>query len=101
MLGVITMSKQRTPDGPAPEVYDTEKIIDVHSLEADPSFDSKKVREVKSYVPHSKSTFRSNDTIAQNENNSNPTWGIPTLAKFAHADTKKDVDVYDYRGKID
>jgi len=95
------MSNQRTPDDPALEVYDTEKIIDIHSLEADPSFDSKKVREVKSYVPHSKSTFSSNDTISQNENNSNPTWGIPTLAKFAHADTKKDVDVYDYRGKID
>lgn|GEM_PF-5886238 len=67
------MSKQRTPDGPAPKVYDTEKIFDIHSLEADPSFDSKKVREVKSYVPHLKSTFSSNDTITQNENNSNPT----------------------------
>ncbi|BCZ47804.1 hypothetical protein psyc5s11_38710 [Clostridium gelidum] len=95
------MSKQRTPDGPAPKVYDTEKIIDIHSLESDPSFDSKKVREVKSYVAHSKSTFSSNDTIAQNENSSNPTWGIPTLAKFAHANTKKDVDVYDVRGKLD
>lgn len=95
------MSKQRTPDGPAPKVYDTEKIIDIHSLESDPSFDSKKVREVKSYVPHSTSTFSSNDTTAQNENDSNPTWGIPTLAKFAHADKKKDVDVYDVRGKLD
>ena len=52
-------------------------------------------------MPHSKSTFSSNDTIAQNENNSNPTLGILTLAKFAHADTKKDVDVYDVRGKLD
>ena len=52
-------------------------------------------------MPHSKSTFSSNDTIAQNENNSNPTWGIPTLAKFANADTKKEVDVYDVRGKLD
>ena len=101
MLGVITVSKQRTPDGPAPKVYDTEKIIDIHSMESDPSFDSKKVREVKSYVPHSKSTFTSNNTITQNNNDSNPTWGIPTLAKFSDADTKKDVDVYDYRGKLD
>lgn len=101
MLGVITLSKQRTPDGPAPEVYDTEKIIDIHSSEADPSFDSKKVREVKSYVPHSNSTFSSSDANTQNENDSNPTWGIPTLAKFSHADKKKNVDVYDYRGKLD
>lgn len=100
MLGVITVSKQETSDGSAPKIYDTEKIIDIHSQESDPSFDSKKVREVKSYVPHSKSTFSSNDTLAQNENNSNPTWGIPTLAKFAHSDTKKDVDVYDVRGKL-
>ena len=52
-------------------------------------------------MPHSKSTFSSNDTIAQNENNSNPSWGIPTLAKFAHADKKKEIDVYDVRGKLD
>ena len=95
------MSRRRTSDGPSPKFYDTEKIIDIHSEESDPSLDSKKVREVKSYVPHSKSMFSSSDAIAKNEDNSNPTWGIPTIAKFSHADTKKDVDVYDYRGKLD
>lgn len=102
MLGVISMSKQRTPDGPNPKLYDSEKIIDIHpsELESDPTLDSKKVREVKSYTPHLKYTNNSNDKDIKNENNSDPSWGIPTLAKFAHADKNEDVNVYDYRGKL-
>jgi hypothetical protein len=95
------MSEQRTPDGPAPKVYDTEKIIDIHSPEWDPSLDSRKVREAKSYVPHMNSTNSFSDAGAKNENKPDATWGIPTLAKFSHADSHKDVDVYDYRGKLD
>lgn len=95
------MSRQRTPDGPDPKVYDTEKIIDIHSPECDPSLDSKKVREVKSYIPQLKHTHSSSDEGAKNENNSDSTTeGIPTLAKFSHSDKNKDVDVYDYRGKL-
>ncbi|MDR3596273.1 hypothetical protein [Clostridium sp.] len=94
------MSKQRTPDGPAPKVYDTEKIIDIHSPEWDPSLDSKKVREVKSYIPHTSSTHNSSDAGAKNENNPNDTWGIPTLAKSSDSDKNKCVDIYDYRGKL-
>lgn len=101
MLGVITMSKQRTSDGSSPKVYDTEKIIDIHSTEWDPSLDSKKVREVKSYTPHAISSNNSSDAGAKNENKPYDSWGIPTLAKFAHVDEHKDVDVYDYRGKLD
>lgn len=94
------MSKQRTPDGPAPEVYDTEKIIDIHSTEWDPSLDSKKVRQVKSYNPHAIPANNSSDAGAKNENKPNDTWGIPTLAKFSHADENKATDVYDYHGKL-
>lgn len=94
------MSRQRTPDGPAPKVYDTEKIIDIHSTEWDPSLDSKKVHEVKNYTTNSHFTSNYSDAGAKNENKPNASWGIPTLAKFAHADEHKDVDVYDYHGKL-
>jgi hypothetical protein len=47
------------------------------------------------------STNSFSDAGAKNENKPDATWGIPTLAKFSHADSHKDVDVYDYRGKLD
>ncbi|OPJ65439.1 hypothetical protein [Clostridium chromiireducens] len=46
------MAKEKITEGPIPEVYDIEKIIDIHSSEADPSFDSKKVQEATGKSPH-------------------------------------------------
>lgn len=89
------MSKQNTPDGPSPKIYDTEKIIDIHSSESDPTLDSKKVREINSHMSPSKYSKTSTD-----EKHSDLTSGLPTLAKFSDSDKNKDVDIYDYRGKL-
>jgi hypothetical protein len=101
MLGVINVNKEKTPVADVPKIYDTEKIIDIHSTECDPSLDSKKVRQVKSYAPHAVPGNTSSDAGAKNENKPDASWGIPTLAKFSHVKENKNVDVYDYHGKLD
>lgn len=68
------MDKEKLFDSPIPEVYDTEKIIDIHSPEADPSFDAKKVREATKGNPHSKDPLNS-----ASKNNSTRTEGVPIL----------------------
>lgn len=94
------MSKQLTPDGSAPKVYDTEKIIDIHSLESDPSFDSKKVRQVKSYTPHLKYTNNSNYISDKNDSNITNSKRKYTLENPTEQNANDDIDLYDYRGKL-
>ncbi|EKQ57463.1 MULTISPECIES: hypothetical protein [unclassified Clostridium] len=60
------MGKEKITEGPIPEVYDTEKMIDIHSYEDDPSLDSEKIRYVKSHEPRSKYTHGSNDINPNN-----------------------------------
>lgn len=48
------MSKEKLPNSRIPDIYDVEKIIDIHSSDADPSFDAKKVREATKKSSHSK-----------------------------------------------
>lgn len=72
------MSKQNTADDPSSKVYDTEKIIDFHSSEFDPSFESEKVRQVNSHLSPSKYIKNLN-----NENHLNSTWELPTLAGYS------------------
>lgn len=95
------MSKQETNDGPAPKVYDTEKIIDIHSSESDPSLDSKKVRQAKSYTPHLKYTNNSTNIDTCNKNNSDSSDIMSNFAKNSQSNKGKDVDVYDSRGHLD
>ncbi|EHI99838.1 hypothetical protein CDLVIII_3265 [Clostridium sp. DL-VIII] len=89
------MSKQNTPDGPSPKIYDTEKIIDIHSSEFDPSFNSKKVRQVNSHLSPSKYTKNSN-----NKNNLNSTSELSTFAGYSDSNKNKKTNVYDYHGKL-
>lgn len=55
------MSRGKKSDNVTPNIYDTEKLIDIHSSEADPSFDAKKVREVTKSVTRSKDPYNSSD----------------------------------------
>lgn len=73
------MDKEKLFDSPIPEVYDTEKIIDIHSSEADPSFDAEKVREATKRGPRSKNTPNSDSKTSNNKNNSARTEGVPIL----------------------
>lgn len=92
------MSKQNTPDGPSPKIYDTEKIIDIHSSEFDPSFNSKKVRQVNSHLSPSKYTKNSNNN--NNKNNLNSTSELSTFAGYSDSNKNKKTNVYDYHGKL-
>ncbi len=89
------MSKQNTPDGPSPKIYDTEKIIDIHSSEFDPSFNSEKVRLVNSHLSPSKYTNSLN-----NKNSLNSTYDLSTLAGYSDSNKNKKTNVYDYHGKL-
>lgn len=73
------MDKEKLFDSPIPEVYDTEKIIDIHSPEADPSFDAKKVREATKGNPRSKDPLNSASKNSSGKNNSTRTEGVPIL----------------------
>lgn len=73
------MDKEKLFDSPIPEVYDTEKIIDIHSSEADPSLDAKKVREATKGEPRSKAPLNAASKNYSSKNRSNRTEGVPTL----------------------
>jgi hypothetical protein len=99
MLGVIAVSKEKVSNDKTPSVYDTEKIIDIHSSEWDPSLDSKKVRDVNSYVSRSKYTHGSNDINPVNKNSSDTTERIPSSVRYSDSDIYKDDDEFDYQGE--
>lgn len=94
------MTKVKISNDKTPNVYDVEKIIDIHSSEADPSLDSKKVREVNSHVSRSKYTHSSSDISPVNKKGSDTTERIPSLVKYSDSDINKDDDEFDYQGKI-
>jgi len=73
------VDKEKLFDSPIPEVYDTEKIIDIHSSEADPSFDAEKVSEATKGEPHSKAPLNAASKNSSSKNRSNRTEGVPAL----------------------
>lgn len=100
MLGVISMRKGKTLDDQTPSVYDTEKIIDIHSSEDDPSLDSEKVRYANSHASRSKYTHGSSDVSPVNTKNPDSTERIPTSVRYSDSDIHKDDDEFDYQGEI-
>lgn len=100
MLGVIPVSKEKIYNNVIPNIYDVEKIIDIHSSEADPSLDSKKVRAAKSHVSRSKYTYNSSDISPVNKSNFDSTERIPSSVKYSDSDINKDDSEFDYQGEI-
>lgn len=96
------MSREKTYERPTPNVYDLEKIIDIHSSEADPSFDDKKVREATSRSSsRSKGIYHNSTDISPiNKDNSDSTERIPSLIRYSYSEMNKNNGESNYKGEI-
>nr|WP_207715295.1 hypothetical protein [Clostridium saccharoperbutylacetonicum] len=82
MLGVIIVTKERTPYNPTPGDYDTEKLTDLHSSETNPS----------SYARNIKQNSENKSSL------SDSTERIPTLSKYSNMNS--DNDEIEKKGEI-
>jgi hypothetical protein len=96
------MSREKTYEKQAPNVYDVEKIIDIHSSEADPSFDAEKVREATSRsTSRSKGIYHNSTDISPiNKDKPDSTERIPSQIRYSYSDMNKDDGESHYKGEI-
>lgn len=96
MLGVITISKEKTPYNPTPGDYDVEKLTDIHSPESEPSSYARNIHEKTNF--NSPQNINNSSESINIKNNVDTTERIPTLSKYSNMN--KDDGEFEYKGEI-